>query len=386
MNSIQDARQHSHLAVSLTAELVAQASITPDDAGCQLLLIQHLEQLGFRCETMTFGKVTNLWARKGDTAPLLVFAGHTDVVPTGDSQQWRFNPFAPTLKDGMLYGRGSADMKGGIAAFIAALTDFLAAHQQHQGSIGLLITSDEEGPAIEGTVKVVEALQARGEHIDYCILGEPTAEKRLGDVIKVGRRGSLSGQLTIFGKQGHIAYPHFADNPIHRAMLALNQLVQQEWDQGNEQFPATSFQISNIQAGLGVNNVIPNELKASFNFRFSSEQTAEQLQQQVEHILDSADCRYQLDWTLEGTPWLTTKQTLIQASLAAIKTVTGLDAQQSTAGGISDGRFIAPTGAETIELGVLSETIHQIDERVAVQELIQLSQIYTLLLKQLLCK
>lgn len=372
----EDARQHPHPAVALTGQLVARDSVTPEDKGCQDLLKAQLEALGFVCETLVFEDVTNLWARKGTQAPLFIFAGHTDVVPPGNKDKWTFDPFLPAIVDGQLYGRGSADMKGGVAAFMASLTEFLAQHPDHHGSIGVLITSDEEGAAINGTVKVVETLVARGEQIDYCVLGEPTAEHQLGDMIKIGRRGSLSGRLVIHGKQGHIAYPHLADNPIHKAMPVLAQLSQIEWDKGNDSFPATSFQISNIRSGLGVSNVIPPDITIDFNFRFSTEQTADTLKQRVHALLDSQSLSYDLSWNLSGTPWLTEKAALVAAADQAIQAVTGLTPEHSTGGGISDGRFIAPTGAQVIELGPLNESIHKIDEHVGVNDLIQLTEVY----------
>lgn len=379
-----DARQHHHPAVSLTGELVARASLTPEDKGCQDLLRQQLTARGFTCETLVFADVTNLWARKGTQAPLFVFAGHTDVVPAGNKDKWTFDPFTPTIHHDQLYGRGSADMKGGIAAFMAALDQFLTEHPDHHGSIGILITSDEEGAATHGTVKVVETLVARGEQIDYCIVGEPTAESLLGDMIKNGRRGSLSGKLVIHGKQGHIAYPHLADNPIHKAMPILADLTQTLWDTGNAYFPATSFQISNIHSGLGVNNVIPPDITVDFNFRFSTEQTSETLQARVNQIIQSYDVQYHIDWTLSGNPWLTQPGALVDAATQAIYQTTGLTTELSTGGGISDGRFIAPTGAQVIELGPLNESIHKIDEHVGVNDLIQLSQIYRSVLTTLL--
>jgi succinyl-diaminopimelate desuccinylase len=382
-----DARKHPHLAVSLTGELVARASVTPIDAGCQELLRQHLQKLGFHCETLVFGDVTNLWAKKGNAAPLFVFAGHTDVVPTGDPSRWTFDPFIPIIHDGYLYGRGSADMKGGIAAFISALEVFLEKNSKHAGSIGLLITSDEEGDALNGTVKVIETLVARGEQIDYCLIGEPTAESFLGDMLKNGRRGSLSGKLVIRGKQGHIAYPHLADNPIHRAASALSELTQTQWDNGNEFFPSTSFQVSNIHGGLGVSNVIPPDVTIDFNFRFSTASTQESLKERVEKILKKHNITFTLTWTLSGTPWLTQPNSLVNAAMSATQKLTWLTPKLSTSGGISDGRFIAPTGAQVIELGPLNATIHKIDERVSVEDLIQLSAIYegilTILLQQI---
>ncbi|MCH9742530.1 MAG: succinyl-diaminopimelate desuccinylase [Proteobacteria bacterium] len=384
MNHTTDARHHPHPAVAFTAELVAKASLTPHDAGCQALLIEKLTALGFTCETLVFDDVTNLWAKKGTQAPLFAFAGHTDVVPSGDKTKWRFDPFTPTIHNEQLYGRGSADMKGGIGAFMAALESFLEKHQSHQGSIGILITSDEEGAAVNGTVKVIETLVARGEQIDYCIVGEPTAEKKLGDMIKNGRRGSLSGKLVVYGKQGHIAYPHLADNPIHRAMPILTTLSQTVWDHGNNYFPATSFQISNIKSGLGVSNVIPPDITVDFNFRFSTEHSAESLKAAVHKILDDYQANYHIDWTLSGNPWLTQPGKLVDAATFAIHTETGLTTELSTGGGISDGRFIAPTGAQVIELGPLNESIHKIDEHVGVNDLISLSRIYCHILTTLL--
>lgn len=380
----QDARTHTHPAVALTGELVARASVTPADAGCQALLIEKLTQLGFSCETMIFGEVTNLWARKGTEAPLFVFAGHTDVVPPGNKDKWTFDPFTPTIENNLLYGRGSADMKAGIACFMVALEGFLANHPNYQGSIGLLITSDEEGDAINGTAKVMETLLARGESIDYCLLGEPTAEAQLGDMLKNGRRGSLSGKLIVHGKQGHIAYPHLADNPIHRAVPALTILTQTRWDEGNEFFPATSFQISNIKGGLGVSNVIPADVTIDFNFRFSTASTADSLKARVEAILKDHHLNYTLTWHLSGTPWLTKPAELVHAAVKATQIVTGLTPELSTGGGISDGRFIAPHGAQVIELGPLNATIHKIDERVGIEELTQLTDIYQQILDQLL--
>lgn len=383
MNS--DARLHPHPAVSLTGELVARPSVTPADAGCQDLLRQRLEAMGFSCETLIFGQVTNLWARRGNTAPLFVFAGHTDVVPPGDASRWTHAPFTPTISDdGLLYGRGSADMKGGVAAFVAALESFLAQHPDHKGSIGLLITSDEEGDAVDGTVKVMETLTARGEQIDYCLIGEPTAERQLGDMIKNGRRGSLSGKLVVHGKQGHIAYPHLADNPIHRLAPALAELTTTVWDQGNDFFPATSFQVSNLRGGIGVTNVIPPDVTVDFNFRFSTASTADDLKARVHAILDRHQLRYDLKWNLSGSPWLTQPGALVHAAQQAIRTITGLETQLSTGGGISDGRFIAPSGAQVIELGPLNATIHKIDECVGIQDLILLTDIYQHILTGLL--
>ena len=367
-----------------TCELIRRSSVTPEDAGCQQWLAGKLEALGFRCEHLRFGEVDNFWARRGDTGPLLVFAGHTDVVPTGDRGKWTSDPFQPEIRDGMLYGRGAADMKSSIAAWLVAVEDFVAAHPDHAGSIGWLITADEEGPAINGTVKVVEHLEARQEKIDYCIVGEPSSTTHMGDVIKNGRRGSLGARLIVKGVQGHVAYPHLADNPIHRVAPALAELVAETWDQGNQFFPATSFQISNINAGTGATNVIPGDCEVLFNFRFSTELTAEDLKVRTEAILNKHGLQYQLDWTLSGQPFLTARGALVDAAITAIKEVTGLDAELSTAGGTSDGRFIAPTGAQVVELGPINATIHKIDEHTPVAELEPLANVYRRMLELLL--
>ena len=369
--------------LELAMELIRRRSITPEDAGCQNLLAERLERLGFRVERLRFGEVDNLWARLGDDAPLFAFAGHTDVVPPGPVERWQSPPFEPTLQDGCLYGRGAADMKGSIAAMVTACERFLATSRP-AGSIAFLITSDEEGPAVDGTVKVVEHLEKRDEKIDWCLVGEPTCAERLGDTLKNGRRGSLGGRLRVFGKQGHIAYPHLAQNPVHAALPALAELCATEWDRGNAFFPPTSFQISNIHAGTGATNVIPGELEVSFNFRFSTEVTDAELRRRVESILEAGGFDYALEWTLSGQPFLTPAGRLVDAARAAVGEVTGLEPQLSTSGGTSDGRFIAPTGAEVVELGPLNATIHQIDERVGVQELEQLSAIYERILDRLL--
>ena len=369
--------------LELAMELIRRRSITPEDAGCQNLLAERLERLGFRVERLRFGEVDNLWARLGDDAPLFAFAGHTDVVPPGPVERWQSPPFEPTLRDGCLYGRGAADMKGSIAAMVTACERFLATSRP-AGSIAFLITSDEEGPAVDGTVKVIEHLEKRDEKIDWCLVGEPTCAERLGDTLKNGRRGSLGGRLRVFGKQGHIAYPHLAQNPIHAALPALAELCATEWDRGNAFFPPTSFQISNIHAGTGATNVIPGELEVSFNFRFSTEVTDAELRRRVESILEAGGFDYDLEWTLSGQPFLTPAGRLVDAARAAVGEVTGLEPQLSTSGGTSDGRFIAPTGAEVVELGPLNATIHQIDERVGVQELEQLSAIYERILDRLL--
>jgi succinyl-diaminopimelate desuccinylase len=370
--------------LDLTLDLIRRPSVTPVDADCQTVMAERLAKIGFVIEPMRFGDVDNLWARRGNTAPLLCFAGHTDVVPTGDLARWNSDPFAPEIRDGKLYGRGTADMKSALAAMVVACERFVAAHPDHHGSIAFLITSDEEGPSINGTVKVVETLEARQEKITWCLVGEPSSSKQLGDVIKNGRRGSLNAKLTVHGTQGHVAYPQLADNPIHRALPALTELSQQVWDQGNRFFPATTFQISNIQSGTGATNVIPATAHALFNFRYSTEVTAEQLQARTLEILDRHELRYDIDWTLSGLPFLTAEGELVAAAQTAIRNVTGLDTELSTSGGTSDGRFIAPTGAQVLELGVLNASIHQIDEHVNVADLDPLTDIYTQILEQLL--
>ncbi len=359
-------------------------SITPDDAGCQQLLAGRLEGLGFRIERLRFGEVDNLWARFGSAEPLFAFAGHTDVVPPGPEERWQSPPFQPTLRDGFLYGRGTADMKGSIAAMVTACERFLAGGRQPNGSIAFLITSDEEGPAVDGTVRVVEQLERRGEKIRWCLVGEPTCARRLGDTIKNGRRGSLNGRLRVFGIQGHIAYPHLARNPIHLAAPLLEELTSMEWDRGNDFFPPTSFQISNINAGTGATNVTPGELEILFNFRFSTEVTEEQLRRRVEETVAAHGIDHELEWSLSGHPYLTPAGELVEAARSAIGQTTGLEAQLSTSGGTSDGRFIAPTGAQVVELGPLNATIHQIDERVGTEDLEQLSGIYERILIDLL--
>ena len=367
-----------------TCELIRRASVTPEDAGCQQWMAEKLEALGFKCEHLRFGDVDNLWARRGEKGPLLVFAGHTDVVPTGDEKKWTSAPFSPEIRDGMLYGRGTADMKGSIAAMMVAIEEFVGAHPEHTGSIGLLITADEEGPAINGTIKVVETLEQRNEKIDYCIVGEPSSTNVVGDVIKNGRRGSLGGRLRVKGIQGHVAYPHLADNPIHRVAPALAELASETWDNGNAFFPATSFQISNINSGTGATNVIPGDCDVIFNFRFSTEVTAAQLKARTEVVFAEHQLDYELEWTLSGQPFITERGALVDAVVAAIKDITGRDTELSTAGGTSDGRFIAPTGAQVIELGPINATIHKIDEHTPVAELDQLALIYQRTLQRLL--
>ena len=370
--------------LELAKNLIARASVTPEDAGCQEAMIHRLEPLGFQVERLRFEDVDNFWARRGSQGPVLAFAGHTDVVPTGPLDAWESDPFQPELRDGMLYGRGAADMKGSLAAMVTACERFVAAHPDHKGSIAFLITSDEEGPSINGTIKVVEHLEARGEKITWCLVGEPSSNHQVGDVIKNGRRGSLNGKLKIRGRQGHVAYPHLADNPIHRVAPALAELCREQWDMGNEFFPPTTFQISNIHSGTGAENVIPGTVDIQFNFRFSTETTVEKLQARVTAILDAHDLQYQLDWRLSGHPFLTARGELVAASIAAIKKITHRDTELSTSGGTSDGRFIAPTGAQVVELGPLNATIHQVNECVSAADLDTLSEIYEHILAQLL--
>ncbi len=370
--------------LSLCSALIEKASVTPDDAGCNQLLIDRLEALGFKIESMPFGDVNNFWARLGDKAPVFAFAGHTDVVPTGPVEDWTFAPFTPTVRDGVLYGRGTADMKGSIAAMVTAVERFVAQNKTFEGSIAFLITSDEEGSAINGTRKVIDVLEQREEKIDYCIVGEPSSTQKLGDVIKIGRRGSLHGFLTVHGVQGHVAYPHLASNPIDKAMLPLHDLANEVWDEGNEAFPPTSFQISNIHAGTGTDNVIPGNLEVKFNFRFSTELTEADIRERTQAILDSHDFEYTLEWQLSGNPFLTAKGSLIDTVSASIKHVNGVETECSTTGGTSDGRFIAPTGAQLLELGPCNATIHKVNENVKVSDLDELSVIYEEVLKRLL--
>ncbi|MCF6323424.1 MAG: succinyl-diaminopimelate desuccinylase [Gammaproteobacteria bacterium] len=368
----------------LACDLISRPSVTPDDMGCQEVMIQRLEAIGFTIERLRFGDVDNFWARRGSATPLFAFAGHTDVVPTGPKDQWRSDPFKPAVRDGLLYGRGAADMKGSLAAMVTACEQFVAKHADHKGSIAFLITSDEEGPSINGTVKVVEQLEARGEKIDWCLVGEPTSTSQVGDIIKNGRRGSLGCQLTVHGVQGHIAYPDLAQNPIHLFSPALTELTGIEWDKGNKYFPATSFQVSNINSGTGATNVIPGDLNIVFNFRFSTEVTEQQLRDAVEAVLDRHQLNYTINWILSGNPFLTPPGTLVNATITAIKDATGIDAALSTSGGTSDGRFIAPTGSQVIELGPRNDTIHKINECVNAKDLDQLSVIYENILKKLL--
>jgi succinyl-diaminopimelate desuccinylase len=362
--------------VDLARQLITRASVTPVDAGCQDLMIERLEAIGFVVERLRFGETDNFWARRGTDAPLFAFAGHTDVVPTGPLQDWVTDPFQPEIRDGMLYGRGAADMKSSLAAMITACEAFIGVHPNHKGSIAFLITSDEEGPATDGTVRVIEHLQARGETIDWCLVGEPSSTDRVGDVIKNGRRGSLGGRLTIQGRQGHVAYPHLASNPIHLAAPALAELCAGEWDAGNDSFPPTSFQISNINAGTGATNVIPDRLVVDFNFRFSTVVTEQQLRHQVEALFDHHGLDYRIDWVLSGQPFLTPAGALVDAVQQAVLSATGYSSELSTSGGTSDGRFIAPTGAQVVELGPCNATIHQLNESVKVADIGLLANIY----------
>ncbi|MGZ8302526.1 MAG: succinyl-diaminopimelate desuccinylase [Telluria sp.] len=369
---------------ALTEELIAQSSITPDDKGCQQRMAELLSPLGFACETIESNGVTNLWARKGTESPVFVFAGHTDVVPTGPLDQWHSQPFVPTRRDGKLYGRGAADMKTSLAAMVVACEEFIAAHPGHKGSIAFLITSDEEGPAVDGTVVVCERLEERGETIDFCLVGEPTSAHVLGDTIKNGRRGSLSGKLRIKGIQGHIAYPQHARNPIHQAAPALAELAAEQWDQGNEYYLPTSWQVSNIHAGTGANNVIPGEMTLEFNFRFSTASTADGLEARVHAILDKHNLEYDLEWTLSGQPFLTPRGTLSDAVAQAILGETGVHTELSTTGGTSDGRFIARICPQVLEFGPPNASIHKIDEHIEVRYIDPLKNIYRRTLENLL--
>ncbi|MCP5131685.1 MAG: succinyl-diaminopimelate desuccinylase [Pseudomonadales bacterium] len=370
--------------LALTCELIRRPSVTPEDGGCQALMMERLAAVGFQCTPLRFGEVDNFWAERGDAGPILVFAGHTDVVPTGPLEQWHSPPFEPTLVDGILVGRGAADMKGSLAAMVVACETFVAEHPEHPGRIGFLITSDEEGPAVDGTVKVLDYLHQQGKSIDWCLVGEPSSTGQLGDVIKNGRRGSLGAVLTVRGVQGHIAYPQLADNPIHRALPALQALTAEVWDGGNEFFPPTSMQISNINAGTGATNVIPGQLRVQFNFRFSTEVTEEELRQRTHAILDAHELDYELQWALSGQPFLTASGALVEATVASIGATTGLQPELSTAGGTSDGRFIAPTGAQVVEVGPINASIHKLNEEVLAGDLPRLAAIYKGILERLL--
>ncbi len=372
--------------LELAKQLIARNSVSPEDAGCLDILIDILEPLGFKCEKISMGGVDNLWARRGTAKPLICFAGHTDVVPTGPLDQWKSDPFTPTIRDGWLYGRGASDMKTSLAAFVLALRDFVNEHPDHLGSLAVMFTSDEEGPAIDGTVRVVEALAARGEKLDYCIVGEPTSVKKLGDMIKNGRRGSLTGILTVNGVQGHVAYPDMARNPIHEIASAIAELAQTKWDNGNEYFPPTTWQISNFNSGTGANNVIPGAAHVRFNFRHSTASTTESLQTRVVNILDRHGVTYDLDWRVDGRPFLTQRGDLVDAVARAIKSVTGVDTELSTTGGTSDGRFIADICPQVVEFGPTNATIHKLNECVGVDEIEPLQKIYRQILVNLLLK
>jgi len=378
--------------LALTQDLMARNSVTPTDAGCQEVMGQRLRALGFTVENLRYGSVDNLWAKRrgdgrkdgADPSPVVCFAGHTDVVPTGPLEEWRSNPFTPTIRDGVLYGRGAADMKSGLAAMITATEEFIAAYPNHRGTLAFLITSDEEGPSVDGTKRVVETLNARGERIDYCIVGEPSSEQSVGDTIKIGRRGSLSGRLTVHGVQGHVAYPHQAENPVHTLAPALAELTSRTWDAGNEFFQPTTFQISNLNAGTGAPNVIPGELKARFNLRYSPVQSVETLKKTVEDILTQHGVRYTLEWYVSGEPFYTPPGALSAAAVESVKTITGQAPKLSTGGGTSDGRFIAPMGAQVIELGVTNATIHKVNEGIRVEEIDLLHRMYASILARLL--
>jgi succinyl-diaminopimelate desuccinylase len=370
--------------LDLCRQLISRASITPQDAGCQALMMERLAAIGFDCQPLRYGEVDNFWAERGDSGPILVFAGHTDVVPTGPEQDWNTPPFEPTEKGGLLFGRGAADMKGSLAAMVVACEEFVAANPDHNGRIGFLITSDEEGPAEDGTVRVLQWLQEQGKSIDWCLVGEPSSSQRLGDTIKNGRRGSLGARLLIRGVQGHIAYPQLADNPIHRAMPALAALCAEPWDKGNEFFPPTSMQLSNINAGTGATNVIPGQVEVLFNFRFSTEVTATELREHTEVLLHQHHLDFEIEWNLSGNPFLTPRGALVEAVISSISDHLGIDTELSTSGGTSDGRFIAPTGAQVVELGPINATIHQLNEEVGIDDLDKLTRVYRGILEQLL--
>jgi succinyl-diaminopimelate desuccinylase len=370
--------------LELTKDLINRKSVTPEDAGCQELMANVLKPLGFVIEDLTFADTKNIWARKGTDGPLFCFAGHTDVVPSGPEKNWQTPPFEATEKEGYIHGRGAADMKGSLAAMLVATEKFVKANPQHKGSIAFLITSDEEGPFINGTTRVIDTLEARNEKITWCLVGEPSSTSEVGDIVKNGRRGSLTADLLVKGIQGHVAYPHLARNPIHESTLALAELANTTWDRGNESFPPTSFQISNINGGTGAGNVIPGELKICFNFRFSTEVTDQQLITRTTKLLDAHKLDYDIDWTFNGQPFLTDSGELVKATQQAIKHCTGRETQLSTAGGTSDGRFIAPTGAQVIELGPVNATIHKIDECVKIDGLDTLADIYQDILQRLL--
>jgi succinyl-diaminopimelate desuccinylase len=374
----------NHPSIDLLCDLIRRRSITPDDAGCQDLMRARLEAAGFACETLQFNDVTNLWARRGTESPVFCFAGHTDVVPPGEESEWHTDPFEPVFLDDMLYARGAADMKSGLAAMVVAVEEFLRERPDHGGSIAFLITSDEEGRARDGTLKVMEALSARDEHIDWCVLGEPSSERRLGDVVRVGRRGSLSGMLKVSGIQGHVAYPQLADNPIRRFAPILAELHEITWDDGNDYFPPTSFQVVDVRAGIGAPNVTPGELSARFNFRYSTEWTHESLQDRVHAVFDAHDIDYELNWHLSGEPFLTQSGQLIDAVQQAVLEATGVEPELSTGGGTSDGRFISPAGVDVVELGPVNASIHKINEHVRVDDVVALTGMYRRMLELML--
>jgi succinyl-diaminopimelate desuccinylase len=370
--------------LELTHDLMSRASVTPADEGCQDLMAGRLAKAGFSVERLRYGNVDNLWARRGNGGPVLCFAGHTDVVPTGPLEEWGSDPFKPTVRDGMLYGRGAADMKSGLAAMLTATESFVTEHPDHRGAVAFLITSDEEGPSVDGTKRVVETLRQRGERIDWCLVGEPSSEQLIGDTIKIGRRGSLSARLTVHGVQGHIAYPHLADNPVHSFAPALAELAEREWDQGNQHFQPTTFQVSNLNAGTGAPNVIPGELKARFNLRYSPVQTLDQLKHTVEEVLRRHRVKYSIEWYVSGEPFYTAPGPFSEAVCAAVRSLTGREPKLSTGGGTSDGRFLAPMGAQVVELGVVNASIHKVNECVRVEDIDTLHRLYLQMLRNLL--
>jgi succinyl-diaminopimelate desuccinylase len=370
--------------LDLVKQLIEKASVTPSDAGCQSLISEYLQFSGFEAEVMQFGDVTNLWLRRGDQTPLFVFAGHTDVVPTGPIEQWHSAPFTPDIRDNQLFGRGTADMKSSIAAMVVACKKFVETNPEHKGSIAFLLTSDEEGPAVNGTVRVIEELQARNENIDMCIVGEPSSTSALGDTLKIGRRGSLSATLFIYGTQGHVAYPHLAKNPVHEFAPALAELTSLQWDEGNERFPASTFQISNVHAGTGANNIIPGSMQIDFNLRFSTEINADDIKANILNILEDHNLDYEIEWHLSGNPFYCEPGELTHACELAIQEIMNIKPELSTGGGTSDGRFIAPTGAQVVELGPVNESIHKVNECIDVDALDQLTEIYQRVLEKLL--
>ncbi len=373
-----------HPSIALLCELVRRPSITPEDAGCQEIIAARLDALGFACESMPFGDVSNLWARRGSSGPVLCFAGHTDVVPPGGEKEWDSDPFEPQIKDGLMYGRGSADMKSGLAAMIVALEEYIGENPDHAGSLAMLITSDEEGRARDGTLKVIEALQARDEHVDWCVLGEPSSQTNLGDIVRIGRRGSLSGMLTVRGIQGHVAYPQLADNPIGRFAPVLAELHTIEWDRGNDYFPPTSFQVVDIRAGVGFPNVTPGELHARFNFRYSTVWDHERLKVEVQRVFDAHDIDYELNWHLSGEPFLTEPGKLIDAVSQAVEETSGSAPELSTGGGTSDGRFISPAGTDVVELGPVNASIHKVNEHVRIDDVVSLTAMYRRIMELML--